>query len=151
MRLVSSQFCRALETTRLTSSTRSPSYRRSIRCFYLTKRDERDSRKVRQVHEDHSGNQLTVLVTHISNIQSIAGMILDSGEMAVVHLDASGAVAVDGRIKVLSCCGVTNQCALIIFWPPSPLLPVSLSRRQPLRRAGAWSMSITGRTIWIPK
>ena len=45
-------------------------------------------------------SQLAVLVTHISNIQSIAGVILDSGEMAVVHLDASGAVAVDGRIKV---------------------------------------------------
>jgi hypothetical protein len=44
--------------------------------------------------------QLTVLVSHVSNIQSIAGVNLSSGEMAVVHLDAAGAVAVDGRIMV---------------------------------------------------
>ena len=44
--------------------------------------------------------QLTVLVSHVSNIQAIAGANLSSGEMVVVHLDATGAVAVDGRIVV---------------------------------------------------
>ena len=44
--------------------------------------------------------QLTMLVTHVSNIQSIAGVNLSSGEMAVVPIDAAGAVAVDGRILV---------------------------------------------------
>ena len=44
--------------------------------------------------------QLTVLVSHVSNIQSIAGVNLSSGEMAIVHIDAAGAVAVDGRIMV---------------------------------------------------
>jgi hypothetical protein len=44
--------------------------------------------------------QLTVLVSHVTNIKSIADVSLSSAEMAVVHLDASGAVAVDGRIKL---------------------------------------------------
>jgi len=45
-------------------------------------------------------NQLTMLVSHVSNIQSIAGVNLSSGEIAVVHLDATGTVVVDGRIMV---------------------------------------------------
>ena len=45
-------------------------------------------------------NQLTVLVSHISNIQAIAGVNLSAGELAVVHLDKSGSVVVDGRVMV---------------------------------------------------
>lgn len=44
--------------------------------------------------------QLTMLVSHVSNIQGIAGAELSSGEIAVVHLDRAGSVAVDGCIKV---------------------------------------------------
>jgi len=42
----------------------------------------------------------TVLVSHVTNIQSIAGVSLDSGELAVVHMQPSGDLVVDGRIKV---------------------------------------------------
>ena len=42
----------------------------------------------------------TVLVTHINNIQAMGGPQLDSGQMAVVHFDKSGAVVVDGTITV---------------------------------------------------
>ena len=45
-------------------------------------------------------NQLTMLVTHVGNIQAIASTSLESGEMVVVHLDKSGAVVVDGKIIV---------------------------------------------------
>jgi len=44
--------------------------------------------------------QPTMLVSHVTNIQAIAGVSLSSGEFAVVHMDGSGGVAVDGRIKV---------------------------------------------------
>jgi hypothetical protein len=41
-----------------------------------------------------------VLVSHVTNILAIAGVNLSSGEMAVVHIDAAGAIAVDGRIMI---------------------------------------------------
>lgn len=44
--------------------------------------------------------QRTVMVSHVTNIQSIARVSLSSGEMAIVHIDPSGVVVVDGRIKV---------------------------------------------------
>ena len=36
----------------------------------------------------------------VGNIQAIAAPSLESGEMAVVHLDKSGEVVVDGKIIV---------------------------------------------------
>ncbi len=56
--------------------------------------------KAREFMKAIPAKQLTVLVTHVTNIQSIAGVQLASGEMAVVHLDPSGDVVVDGRIAV---------------------------------------------------
>jgi phosphohistidine phosphatase SixA len=44
--------------------------------------------------------RLTILVSHVTNIQAIAGVSLDSGELAVVHMAPSGDIVVDGRIKV---------------------------------------------------
>jgi phosphohistidine phosphatase SixA len=45
-------------------------------------------------------NQPALLVSHVTNIQSIAGTLLSSGEMVVVHFDPSGRLVVDGRISV---------------------------------------------------
>jgi hypothetical protein len=45
-------------------------------------------------------SQLTMLVSHVTNIQAIADVKLESGEMAVVHLDPLGAIVVDGKIMV---------------------------------------------------
>jgi hypothetical protein len=45
-------------------------------------------------------NPPAVLVTHVGNIQGVAGALVSSGEMAVVHFDRSGNLVVDGRIKV---------------------------------------------------
>jgi hypothetical protein len=44
--------------------------------------------------------QLTVLVTHVTNIQAMAGAQLSSGEMAVVHFDKAGELVVDGKVIV---------------------------------------------------
>jgi hypothetical protein len=45
--------------------------------------------------------QPTILVSHVTNIQSIADVSFDSGEVAVVHMEPSGDIAVDGRINPL--------------------------------------------------
>jgi phosphohistidine phosphatase SixA len=101
VRLVSSQFCRALETASLTKLgpvAELPALNQVFLSDFSGMKETAE--KSAKFMKTIPANQLAVLVTHISNIQSIAGVILDSGEMAVVHLDASGAVAVDGRIKV---------------------------------------------------
>ena len=56
--------------------------------------------KGRELMKKIPPKQLTMLVTHVSNIQSISSAKLDSGEMAVVHFDAAGEVVVDGKITV---------------------------------------------------
>ena len=45
-------------------------------------------------------NQPTMLISHVTNIQAMADVKLDSGEIAVVHVDRSGAIVVDGKIAV---------------------------------------------------
>jgi len=100
-RLVSSQFCRARETAELTKLgpvEPLPALNQVFVPDFIGMRETAD--KSGKFMKTLPANQLTVMVSHISNIQSIAGVILSSGEMAVVHLDASGAVVVDGRINV---------------------------------------------------
>jgi phosphohistidine phosphatase SixA len=101
VRLVSSQFCRALETaklTRLGPVAELP----SLNQVFLTDFNgmHETAEKTRNFMKTIPAKQLAMLVTHVSNIQSIAGVNLSSGEMAIVHLDASGAIVVDGRIMV---------------------------------------------------
>jgi phosphohistidine phosphatase SixA len=101
VRLVSSQFCRALETaklTRLGPVAELP----ALNQVFLTDLSgmHETAEKTRNFMKTIPAKQLAMLVSHVSNIQSIAGVNLSSGEMAVVHLDASGAIVVDGRIMV---------------------------------------------------
>lgn len=100
-RLVSSQFCRALETAKLTRLGPVQSLPALNQVFLADFSGMKETaEKAGKFMKTIPAKQLTVMVSHVSNIQSIAGVGLSSGEMAVVHLDASGAVAVDGRIKV---------------------------------------------------
>lgn len=101
VRFVSSQYCRAIETAKL-SKLGPVRELPALNQVYLADLGgmKESGEKARQFMKTIPAKQLTVLVSHVSNIQSIAGAILSSGEMAVVHIDASGAVAVDGRIKV---------------------------------------------------
>ncbi len=41
-----------------------------------------------------------MLVSHVTKIQATADVKLDSGEIAIVHVDPSGAIVVDGMITV---------------------------------------------------
>src|SRR5581483_3729704 len=96
-RLVSSQFCRALETARLLGLG-APQELPALNLVFLA-----DIGKLREASaatvaymKKMPQKQIAVLVSHEPNIQGIANVDLSSGEMAVVHLDAAGAVAVDG-------------------------------------------------------
>jgi phosphohistidine phosphatase SixA len=101
VRLVSSQFCRALETARLTKLGPVAELPALNQVFLPDlSRMKETADKTGKFMKTIPAKQLVILVSHVSNIQSIAGVNLSSGEMAVVHLDGSGAVAVDGRIKV---------------------------------------------------
>ena len=100
-RLVSSQFCRALETARLLGLG-TPQELPTLNLVYLA-----DIGKLRDTSaaaiaymKKMPQNQVVVLVSHEPNIQGIANVDLSSGELAVAHFDAAGAVAVDGRIMV---------------------------------------------------
>ena len=100
-RLVSSQYCRAMETARLTKlgPVRGlPALNQVYLADFSGMRATGE--KSRQFMRTIPASQLTVMVSHVTNIQSIAGVSLSSGELAVVHLDQSSAVVVDGRIKV---------------------------------------------------
>ena len=101
VRLVSSQFCRALETAKLTGLGPVAQLPALNQVFLADLSGMRETaEKTGQFMKTIPAKQLTMLVSHVSNIQSIAGVNLSSGEMAVVHIDAAGAVAVDGRIMV---------------------------------------------------
>lgn len=100
-RLVSSQYCRAMETAKLTKLGAVRELPALNQVYLADIGGMRETgQKTRSFMKTIPAKQLTVLISHVSNIFSIAGVSLSSGEMAVTHLDASGAVAVDGRIKV---------------------------------------------------
>ena len=101
LRLVSSQYCRALDTAKLLKLgpvTPQPILNQVFLADIAAMREA--GSKGRAFMKTIPVKQLAMLVTHVTNIQSIAGVRLDSGEMAVVHFDSSGEVVVDGRIVV---------------------------------------------------
>src|SRR5262245_19799173 len=101
VRLLSSLYCRALDTARLTKLgpvTPQPDLNQVFMADILGMRQA--GIKGRELLKSVSKGKLTVLVSHVTNIQAIAGVQLDSGQMAVVHLDAKGEVVVDGKITV---------------------------------------------------
>jgi len=101
VRLVSSQFCRAQETAKLTKLGPVAPLP-ALNQVYLADLGgmKETAEKSGKFMKTIPANQLTILVSHISNILAITGVSLSSGEMAVVHIDASGSIVVDGRIKV---------------------------------------------------
>jgi phosphohistidine phosphatase SixA len=99
VRLVASQYCRAIDTAKL-MNLGPVQQLPALNIVYLSRPASmrEAAEKTRQFMKTIPAQQLAVLVTHVGNIQAIAGVMVASGEMVVVHLDASGAVVVDGRI-----------------------------------------------------
>ena len=101
VRLLSSLYCRAMDTaklTRLGPVTPQPVLNQVFMANILGMREA--GIKGRELLKTVPRDKLTVLVSHVTNIQAIAGVQLDSGQMAVVHLDPAGEVVVDGKITV---------------------------------------------------
>jgi phosphohistidine phosphatase SixA len=101
VKLVSSEYCRAMETAKLMKLGPVTPMRDLNQVFLADLPAMKEAGvKGREYLKKIPAKQLTVLVTHVTNIQSIAGAKLESGEMAVVHLDPAGEVVVDGKIMV---------------------------------------------------
>lgn len=101
VRLYSSQFCRALETAKLTGLGPVKELPALNQVFLADASGMHDTAdKTTKFMKTIPAKQLTMLVSHVSNIQAIAGAQLSSGEIAVVHLDKAGSVVVDGHIMV---------------------------------------------------
>jgi phosphohistidine phosphatase SixA len=101
IKLISSQYCRAVETAKLTKLGPVAQDRVLNQVFLADIPGMKDAgAKGRELMKNIPAKQITMLVTHVTNIQSMAGAKLDSGEMAVVHFDPSGEVVVDGKIAV---------------------------------------------------
>lgn len=100
-RLLSSQYCRAMETAKLMKLGTVTEQRILNQVFLANIFDMQEAGvKGRELMKTLPKNQLTVFISHVTNIQSMAGVQLDSGEFAVVHLDPAGQVVVGGRFKV---------------------------------------------------
>ena len=101
VRLLSSQYCRAMDTAKLMKLGTVAAQPILNQVFLANLLDMREAGvKGRALMKTLPKNQPTMFVSHVTNIQSMAGVQLDSGEFAVVHLDANGEVVVDGRFKV---------------------------------------------------
>ena len=101
LQLIASQYCRAIETAKLTRPG-PVSENPVLNLVYIADLFAKNAalKKSVELIRKIPPNQLTMLVTHVGNIQAIASTSLESGEMVVVHLDKSGAVVVDGKITL---------------------------------------------------
>ena len=100
-RIFSSRYCRAMDTAKLTKLGAVQPLPALDQVYLADLGGMRETKeKTLAFMKKIPRNQLTVLVSHVSNIFSIAGVKLDSAEIAVVHMEPSGEVTVDGRIKV---------------------------------------------------
>ena len=101
LQLIASQYCRAIDTARLTrlGPVRENPVLNLVYVADLVAKNAALKNSVELIRKIPH-HQLTMLVTHVGNIQAIASTSLESGEMVVVHLDKSGEVVVDGKIIV---------------------------------------------------
>ena len=101
VRLQSSLYCRAMDTAKLTKLgpvTQQPVLNQVFLADIGGMREA--GAKGRALLKSVPRGGPLILVSHVTNIQAIAGVQLDSGQMAVVHLNAAGEVVVDGKITV---------------------------------------------------
>jgi phosphohistidine phosphatase SixA len=98
-RLVASQYCRAIETAKLMKLGNVGQLSALNQTFLIDPSGMREAgaKAIAYMRKLKNGPP-PVLVTHVTNIQSIADVQLASGEMAVVHFDSTGKVVVDGRV-----------------------------------------------------
>jgi phosphohistidine phosphatase SixA len=95
-RLVSSQFCRALETARL---LRLGAVEQLAALNYVSFENPKlDAIVASTVRVLKGSSRLTIAVTHISNVKAVTSVTPASAEMVVVRFDSAGKLSVAGRI-----------------------------------------------------
>jgi phosphohistidine phosphatase SixA len=97
----SSQYCRALDTAKLVNLgpvKELPALNQEFYAKPIALREAAD--KTKQFMKGLPGKRLTLLVTHVSNIQAIASVNLTSSEMVAVTINKAGEVTVAGRLMV---------------------------------------------------
>src|SRR5262245_3843162 len=101
VRLLSSRYCRAIDTAKLMKLGTVKEEPVLNQVFMADIPGMRQAGiNGRELLKAVAKGKLAILVSHVTNIQAIAGAQLDSGQMAVVHFDAKGDVVVDGKITV---------------------------------------------------
>lgn len=97
----SSQYCRTLETARLLKLGPVKELPALNQTFFAKPGEMREAGATTVAFmKKLPAKQLTVLVTHVTNIQALAGVMVGSGELAVVRFGPSGDIVVEGRIKL---------------------------------------------------
>lgn len=105
VRLLSSQFCRALETARLLGLGKVEEFKLinyfnfndETRAQIEAEKTTAQAEKTIAPMKAMATRPLPVLVTHVPNIKAVTGITPDSGEMVVVRFEA-GKLVVAGRI-----------------------------------------------------
>jgi phosphohistidine phosphatase SixA len=99
-RVLSSPWCRCIETAELAFGSKPESYAPLGNLFGRPENSERQVRELTAlVSERRSGGNL-VLVSHGSTILALTGVSLDTGEMVVVTPRGDGRFTVAGRLAV---------------------------------------------------
>jgi len=96
-RVLSSRWCRALDTARLAFGSGTASYPPLDSFFSERDRDEAQTRTVRRLVEEWQGKGVLVLVTHQVNITALTSVFPAEGEILVLRPAANGFELV-GRI-----------------------------------------------------
>jgi phosphohistidine phosphatase SixA len=98
--IYSSQYCRNLETARLLKLGPVKELPALNMTLFGRPGEMRAAAEKSRAFLETIPATLAILVTHVGNIQALTGLLVSSGEFAVVHFGPSGDLVVDGRIKV---------------------------------------------------
>lgn len=99
-RVLSSRWCRSLETARLAFGDVTEPFPPLDSFFSDRGQEERQTRAVRQIIEEWRSPGVLVLVTHQVNITALTGVFPAEGEILVLKPKTSGGFDLVGRIKL---------------------------------------------------
>lgn len=99
-RVLSSRWCRALETARLAFGDKVEAFPPLDSFFAERGQQERQTQAVRQAIEEWRSPGVLVLVTHQVNITALTGIFPAEGEILVLRPNASEGFELIGRIRL---------------------------------------------------
>lgn len=99
-RVLSSRWCRSLETARLAFGNRTEPFPPLDSFFSDRGQEDRQTQAVRRIIEEWRSPGVLVLVTHQVNITALTGIFPVEGEILVLKPKTSGGFDLVGRIKL---------------------------------------------------